>query len=158
MNMIYYFIIYAELRWTLSRYRTWNDYDRWCLIDVLIYKITWWSKFLENNLVEFSIIQACPLQGPTMSCTLIAPRSLDHKTTSLDQLCSIELPMYAHWLVFPLKWPVSHIAFPYRMWSSAANFPFRHSCLTDVYKDGLGLSQALPTTVSPPQLWSYRVV
>ena len=46
----------------------------------------------------------------------------------------------------------SHNAFPYGMWSSSADFPFRHSCLTDVYKDALGPSQALPTTVSPPQL------
>ena len=90
---------------------------------------------LENDLVEFSILRAYPLQGPTTSCTLIAPRSPDRKTTSVDQLCSIERPMYAQWVVFPLEWPVSHIAFPYGMWSSAADFPFRHSCLTDVYKD-----------------------
>ena len=107
---------------------------------------------LENDLVEFSILRAYPLQEPTLSCTLIALRSSDRKMILVYQLISIELPMYAHRVAFPLEWPVSHIAFLYRMWSSAANLPFRHSCLTDVYKDGLGPSQALPITVNPPQL------
>ena len=102
MNMVYYFIVYAELRWRLSRYRTSNNYTRWCLISVLIYKITWLSVLLENDIGEFSILRAYPLQGPTWSCTLIALRSPDRKTTSVDQLCSIELPMYAQWVVSPL--------------------------------------------------------
>ena len=36
--------------------------------------------------------------------------------------------------------------------------PSVHPCLTNVYKDGSGPSQAPPTTVSPPQLWSCGVV
>ena len=43
-------------------------------------------------------------------------------------------------------------------WSSAANLPFKHSCLTAVHKDGLGSSQDLPSTVGPLQLWPYRVM
>ena len=45
-----------------------------------------------------------------------------------------------------------------RKWSSAANLPFKHSCLTAVHKDGLGSSQDLPSTVGPLQLWPYRVM
>ena len=36
--------------------------------------------------------------------------------------------------------------------------PSNHSCLTAVHKDGLEPSQNRPTTTSPLQLWSYRVV
>ena len=36
--------------------------------------------------------------------------------------------------------------------------PSDHPCLTGVHKDGSGLSQVPPTTVSPPQLWSCGVV
>ena len=36
--------------------------------------------------------------------------------------------------------------------------PSDHPCLTAIHKAGSGPSQAPPTTVSPPQLWSCRVV
>ena len=36
--------------------------------------------------------------------------------------------------------------------------PSDHPWLTVVHKDGSGPSQAPPTTISPPQLWSYGVV
>ena len=62
---------------------------------------------------KFCVLRACPLQGPTMSCTLIAPRSLDRRTTPPNQLYSSELPMYSYWVVFPLEWSISHIIFPY---------------------------------------------
>ena len=48
-----------------------------------------------------------------MCCTHIVSRSLDHRMTPSNQLCSIELPIYSHWVVFPLKWPASHSTFPY---------------------------------------------
>ena len=68
---------------------------------------------LKNDFGELSVFQAYPLQGSTMSCTLIVSRSLDHRTTPLNQLCTIDLPMCSHCVVFPLEWPVSHITFPY---------------------------------------------
>ena len=94
---------------TLSRCRTQNEYTRWRLISALIYKITWWFVLLKNCLSEFSVLRACPLQWPTMSRTLIVPRILDRRMTSSNQLCSSERPMCAHWVVFPLECPVSHI-------------------------------------------------
>ena len=58
---------------------------------------------LENDLVECSVLQAHPLQGPTVSYTPTVLRILDRKMTSVDQLCSIERPMYAHGVVFSLE-------------------------------------------------------
>ena len=40
MHVVYYFIVYVELLYTISRYRAYNDYTRWCLTGALIYKIT----------------------------------------------------------------------------------------------------------------------
>ena len=54
-----------------------------------------------------------PLQGPTVSCTLIVSRSLDHRTTSQNQLGSRELPMNVQWVVFPLDWSLNYIVLLY---------------------------------------------
>ena len=81
---------------SLSCYRTKKDCTLWRLSDVLIYKITWKFVLLKINFGEFSVLRVYPLQGPTMSCTLIVPRNLDHRTTPANQFCSVELPMYAH--------------------------------------------------------------
>ena len=32
MNLVYYFIVYAEFLYTIIRYRTYNDYTRWRLL------------------------------------------------------------------------------------------------------------------------------
>ena len=96
-NMIYYFIVYAELRYSSAKLLPYvKDCTRRRLISVLIYKITWKFVLLKIDFGEFSVLRAYPLQGPTMSCTLIVPRCLDHRATPANQLCSIELPMYAH--------------------------------------------------------------
>ena len=68
---------------------------------------------LENDLGEFSVLQAYPLQWPTVSCIHIALRSPDRKPTAVDQLFSIERPIYSHGVVVPLDCPVRDIAFPY---------------------------------------------
>ena len=68
---------------------------------------------LENDLGEFSVLQAYPLQWITVSCSPTTLRRPDRKTTSVDQICSIECLIYVHWVVFPLEWPVSHITVPY---------------------------------------------
>ena len=83
------------------------------------------------------------------------PCSIERKTTSLNQLCSIELSMYSHWAVLQRDCPVRHIAFPYVSGLSVV-LPFYHSCLTFVRKDGPGSSQDPPTIVGPRQLLSIE--
>ena len=75
-----------------------------------------------------------------------------------SELGSIELPKYAHWAVLPLDHPVRHSTVPYSRWSYTIFLLSEHPCLTAVHKDGLGPSQAPPTTISPLQLLSYGVV
>ena len=75
-----------------------------------------------------------------------------------SQLGSNELPKYAHWAVSPLAHSVRHSTVPHNRWSGTIFLPSEHPCLTAIHKDGLGPSQAPPTTVSPLQLLSYGVV
>ena len=82
---------------------------------------------LKNDQGNFSVLWAYSLQGPTTSCTLIVPRSLDRRTTPATQFCSIELLMYSHWVVFSLELPVSHITFPY------IGVPVPHTFLSDAH-------------------------
>ena len=60
--------------------------------------------------------------------------------------------------MFLLVHSVSHSTVPYSRWSGTIFLPSEHSCLTAVHKDGLGSSQAPPTTVSPLRLVSYGVI
>ena len=83
--------------------------------------------------------------------------SLDRKTTQLSQLRSIKHPIYALWAVLLLDHLVRHFAVSIRRWSSADFLPSDHQCLATIHKDGSERSKALPTTVSPLQLWSCRV-
>ena len=115
MNSVYYFKIYTELCYfnakSLPYVKRLYSVAPYCcshLWDHLVVRV-----IEKNDFGAFSVLRTCPLQRPTTSCTFIAPRSLDHRTTSSNQLWSIERPMYAHYVVLPLELPVSRIALPY---------------------------------------------
>ena len=97
-------------------------------------------------------------KDPTMSCTPIACVTQTAHDPRKSQLGSNELPKYAHWAVLPLEHSVRHSTVPRNRWSGTIFLPSEHPCLTAIHKDGLGPSQAPPTTVSPLQLVSYGVV
>ena len=83
MKVVYYFIIYAELRYVIAKLLpSVKDCTRQSLSGVLIHKITWKFVSLKIDYGKFCVLLVCPLQGPTMSCTHIVPHSLDRRTTS----------------------------------------------------------------------------
>ena len=98
MKVVYYFIVYVKLRYVNAKLLPYVkiQYSAASYSGVLIYKIIWKFVLLKIDQGKFCVLRACPLQGPTMSCIYIVPRSLDRRTTSVNQLYSIELPMYSH--------------------------------------------------------------
>ena len=41
MNIVYYFRVYVELLYTISRYRALNEYTRWCFTGALLDESAW---------------------------------------------------------------------------------------------------------------------
>ena len=112
---------------------------------------------LKNDLEWFSILHACPLQGPTMSCTLIACVALTVTWPNLSALLYWVFDVFALSCV-TTEPPNQTQYYSIRRWSSAVFLPSDHLHLTSVHKDRLRPSQAPSTTIGPLQLWYYRVV